>query len=980
MRANQGSRDVASTCPTLLYSSLLLLLITHVASNMAISNPATVATVVHHRTRHSGSPSHILQSSCPQQCNCLHSSAFHCTSRNFPGIEIPTNITQLSFFAVNITVLHDTIFRNATYLRNITWQNSSIMQIDQAIFFKLIRLETLDLSRNMLETLHSETFHPLSELKLLNLSQNKLHDLPENIFEGLDKLEELSLSHNEFDVIPFQVFAPLKFLQLLDLSYNTIFQIPDDSFSPNKHLTSLFLQENNLESLASKSFSGLGNLKTLDLSNNILSNLPINLFSELKNLQYLNLGKNSIEKLFSNSFHGLNKLTCLNMSDNPLQNLPTKLFSSCSGLDTLIIANTQLKVLLDTDLNGLVNLKTLIINNNMYLREIDDYALVHCPKLQYIDFSGNSLSTLPQSLSNMINVQKINIGSNPWACDCRMVWFLQWSKNVSLVQNELQCGSPLYINARRSNMLLTLRGLNCKATQLISTTPPLLYGLGSNALLHCSFSGSPHPSITWVTPTNLAFHWNPNPTNIHQEFYKHPYAHYSNMTIISDDDGARIRVLDNGTLYIRNIIRSDCGRYTCFATNPTANVTAYVMLNVDPITIYRIKIVSILVGAACAVGFLLATLLVNLLRYLYHRFGWMSKCCCCRRDRVSPRARQIYQMLDNIEQYKTQQLERLRENYTQQVHRIKDNCAQQVEWIQTSYQGQVKHLRDIRDYGTNHLTALRDQYYDQVKKVRDYSTSQLNWVRENYVFQRNRIRKFSAHQVLRFRESYKYQQQTLNKLLENLPSLYLENCRSGSCGRTDSIVFDPADISNMDIYMKTKINHITNNPDDDTQSHMSLYYTPTELSESPHLSPGTFINELAARMDSSFDERKELELEEEEEEEKEEKEIMEQQTSPYFLTAVSRQRFNRNSCKFTKHGYSVPCFENPCEVFKSAPKANGTRTKESGSAEEVSILLPVVGFSSSSTSLPELSSSQNESHIEVNIDGVVNKAQHETAL
>jgi hypothetical protein len=45
----------------------------------------------------------------------------------------------------------------------------------------------------------------------------------------------------------------------------------------------------------------------------------------------------------------------------------------------------------------------------------------------------------------------------------------------------------------------------------------------------------------------------------------------------------------------------------------------------------------------------------------------MNKCCCCRHDRVSPRARQIYQMLDNIEQYKTQQLERLRENYTLQV-------------------------------------------------------------------------------------------------------------------------------------------------------------------------------------------------------------------------------------------------------------------------------------------------------------------------
>jgi hypothetical protein len=66
-----------------------------------------------------------------------------------------------------------------------------------------------------------------------------------------------------------------------------------------------------------------------------------------------------------------------------------------------------------------------------------------------------------------------------------------------------------------------------------------------------------------------------------------------------------------------------------------------------------------------------------------------------------------------------------------QVHRIKDNCAQQVEWIQTSYQGQVKHLRDIRDYGTNHLSALRDQYYDQVK----YTTFSLLFWQTRYYYQ-----------------------------------------------------------------------------------------------------------------------------------------------------------------------------------------------------------------------------------------------------
>lgn len=127
--------------------------------------------------------------------------------------------------------------------------------------------------------------------------------------------------------------------------------------------------------------------------------------------------------------------------------------------------------------------------------------------------------------------------------------------------------------------------------------------------------------------------------------------------------------------------------------------------------------------------------------------------------------------------------------------------------------------------------------------MRDYSTTQLNWVRENYVFQRNKIRKFSAHKVLQIRETYKYQQQTLNKVLENLPSLYFENCRAGTCGgaRAESLVFDINDETQtdhaVDIYIKSKIEQLshldeilTNMDDDPTQSRLSLYYTPTERS------------------------------------------------------------------------------------------------------------------------------------------------------
>lgn len=42
-----------------------------------------------------------------------------------------------------------------------------------------------------------------------------------------------------------------------------------------------------------------------------------------------------------------------------------------------------------------------------------------------------------------------------------------------------------------------------------------------------------------------------------------------------------------------------------------------------------------------------------------------SCCTCVKRD--APRTRQVYNMLDNIEQYKRQQLEKLRENYAVQA-------------------------------------------------------------------------------------------------------------------------------------------------------------------------------------------------------------------------------------------------------------------------------------------------------------------------
>ena len=78
-------------------------------------------------------------------------------------------------------------------------------------------------------------------------------------------------------------------------------------------------------------------------------------------------------------------------------------------------------------------------------------------------------------------------------------------------------------------------------------------------------------------------------------------------------------------------------------------------------------------------------------------------------------------------------------------------------------------------------------------RIRDYSTSQLQRVHENYYFQRQRLRKFNAQNYLKMRETRQYTRRTLQKVMENLPALYLDltTCRQGMGERQSSLEWNP---------------------------------------------------------------------------------------------------------------------------------------------------------------------------------------------
>ncbi|ETN66464.1 leucine-rich transmembrane protein [Anopheles darlingi] len=804
-------------------------------------------------------------------------------------------------------------FRELDELRRLLLANNRLYKLSSDAFVDLSQLLELDLRGNKLSELTLGLFQSLGQLRVLHLSNNTINDLPRNSFNGLSNLTELHLAHNRLYVIPFQVFRELRSLEVLDLAGNRLVSFLDNYFLPNKQLRVLRLNGNNIEKISKNALYGLRRLRTLDLSANRLVFIDRNAFDTLDDLHHLRIQQNQIYILPSTVFSALRSLRTLDLSNNLMRTLPNSIFANQISLVRLHLDATNLESLSNwvsrnnhtINREILRNLRYLSIRNNTRLKEIEPCVFRNLPGLEtlllshnrltslpkeigelralrYLDVANNDIMYIPEQIRTLHALQYANFLDNDYGCDCHMYWVLGWLDELQAANDTQKAYDLLRLselkcrNGYPGDIVRVLQHISCFKPELLQASDSRMHLLKSDAVLECVFTGNPPPDIIWITPKNevlrhsqeqdqksLLFEPEDGAQRKYQQAIEFQMLTHDNITGegLRNGVGMGVTLLENGFLRIHNISRRDSGLYTCYAINIMGNATADIRLYIDPIVFYRVKIGSIITGAISAASFLALTLIFQGIRRIFIRFRLVDlicrNCCsyCYKTDKTSSKARQIYAMLDNIEHYKSQQLERLRENYTQQVHRIKDNCAQQVEWIQGSYSTQAKHLREIRDIGTHHITTLRDQYYDQVRRVRDYSTGQLTWVRENYVFQRNKIRKFSAHQALRLREGYKYQQQTLNKVLENLPSFYFENCR----GRNE----EDEDFDGFEVYLKAKIEKLSQMEGEKVavkaigaeyalkylenfsaksvdESKASVYFTPTDgdhASPEPQLSP-----------------------------------------------------------------------------------------------------------------------------------------------
>lgn len=555
----------------------------------------------------------IIAEGCEVQgCECHDESLFmSCHSRDLNSLILPRDLLGLELTTVNSASVDSDFLINSGSLVNLTWTASGIRVLQEGTFAGATSLVRLNLGDNQLTLLPGDVLQPLKQLRHLNLTGNKLNGLAKALFQGPESLEEVYLSRNFIPIVPYQAFASLKALRLLDLSENLLVSLPDHSFKPNRQLRELRLSSNRLTKLPSRLFSGLRLLTTLELNDNDIDSVPLGFFADNPALRRLDLSGNPIVRLTNIAFLGLGNLQWLSLSRTSITLLPRHVWQPLLKLEVLILHGMKLKVLRNGDLEGLENLKTLVVSNSE-LREIRSGTLRDAPRLRRIDLSDNDLAFLPANLAQLAHLEELNLRGNPWACDCRMFWFIKWTETRAELRAAFDSGLKC---AHEENVdpLQALRYLNCSSPTLISVTPKKLHLMYHPVVLECEFNGNPVPSITWVTPKLKVLHWNPDPSFPDAFFGSHPQEHDGRGHSVDD---SRIRVLDNGSLYIESLLRRDIGVYKCFASNPIANATVYTTVLMDPVTYHRIKILSIVVGAACAAGFLILTLLVQLLRCL----------------------------------------------------------------------------------------------------------------------------------------------------------------------------------------------------------------------------------------------------------------------------------------------------------------------------------------------------------------------------
>uniref|UniRef100_A0A9I9DRU1 Leucine-rich repeat-containing N-terminal plant-type domain-containing protein n=1 Tax=Cucumis melo TaxID=3656 RepID=A0A9I9DRU1_CUCME len=283
--------------------------------------------------------------------------------------------------------------------------------------FTLSRLQTLNLSHNLLLSKFSPQFGNFKNLRHLDLSSSYfMGDVPLEI-SYLSNLVSLDLSSNYLsfsNVVMNQLVHNLTNLRDLALSDVFLLDISPSSFTNlSLSLASLTLSSCGLSGNFPPHIMSLPNLQVLQLENNyeLEGEIPYSI-GTAKSLRSLNLWSCNFIGGIPNSIGNLTKLSNIDLSNNNFNGpLPTYVASDrLSNLIQLNMKNNSLIGAVPSWLYALPHLNYLDLSDNHFSSFIRDFK---SNSLEFLDLSANNLQGgIPESIYKQVNLTYLALGSN----------------------------------------------------------------------------------------------------------------------------------------------------------------------------------------------------------------------------------------------------------------------------------------------------------------------------------------------------------------------------------------------------------------------------------------------------------------------------------------------------------------------------------------------------------------------------------------
>nr|QNL15344.1 toll-like receptor 35 [Littorina littorea] len=320
-----------------------------------------------------------------------------------------------------------------TFLR-MDW--NSIESLDMAAFSVTPTLSDLYIRDSKVYNL---TTVLMPHLLGFNLGRNRLFDFPETCSGTNDSLfPELVTLILDFNMISCIDHVCLPKVEILDLSYNFFEYILSGTFSA-KHFPYL-----------KQILLGQMRTKILDIEAHAFNHSA---------LETLDLGKNTLDfsspVVDDDAFAGCMGLLHLHLSFNNFENVSearfSRLFRILTKLIRLDISNSMVKFVYSDTFANFTDLRQLYLYRNA-LTYIPDGVFDGMQNLTFLHMESNRIQTISQLTfgeSAAKRFQMLNLGGNPFQCNCDILWFKQWLESRPHIFNHRDpyvCANRPHVN------------------------------------------------------------------------------------------------------------------------------------------------------------------------------------------------------------------------------------------------------------------------------------------------------------------------------------------------------------------------------------------------------------------------------------------------------------------------------------------------------------------------------------------------------